>query len=688
MSPFIRDLDLLGVLALDTSKVRMVPFAAPQHLPTVDLNRAHALKPKYLGRPYIFYPSGIRGYKNHQVLIEALHVLRDRHNENGFDLVLTKDAQNSLPSNLQDLVRKNNLGDRVHLVGPVDRDTLGTLYQCAFAVIVPSLYEQGSFPIYEGLHFGCPVACSDIPSLRHQCAPMGEAMLYFDPRNPEDVARTIIAIRDHRSEIQVRQQESSRLMWQRTWQDAARDWLLVLKEAANLPAKTIPVEPPALAPWPHQEIEPQCLGPKLEVFVFLQTAYLGGVWEATRPLVQELVRVNKERRRLTLTLAFHGDQTGLGKLNVADEDLHIEEIRMESITRLEMRDQLGLIPTWPFDWGYRLSYPRGAMPAALRADAWFGLVDRFPASLLPVRPYGLIIYDLLPTRFPEQFDESFLRMVAEGMKPTAQAARLVMVTTTQARDDVQTLYGIEPSRIRLIPRACEPHRRFQNLRAEIIDLPSCPLILNVANACAHKGGDTILRAIARLKEKKNATSPLLLICGCDTEKFSATYQGSGYHPNAPVIRKLVADLGLVEGRDVVFLGYVSDEQLLYLHQRCSVLVNASNYDDGAFSMIEGAYFGQRVISSRYPAAEYLNERFGVPTRYFPIGDDSALAELLEESMGESRVEGAELEQVRAGLASVELGYRRSAERLYDFLIELAEQGRLERCKPTTIRPAA
>jgi glycosyltransferase involved in cell wall biosynthesis len=155
-----------------------------------------------------------------------------------------------------------------------------------------------------------------------------------------------------------------------------------------------------------------------------------------------------------------------------------------------------------------------------------------------------------------------------------------------------------------------------------------------------------------------------------------------------VVRKLVADLGLVEGCDVVFLGYVSDEQLLYLHQRCSVLVNASNYDDGAFSTIEGAYFGQRVISSRYPAAEYLNDRFGVPAKYFPVGDDSALAELLEVSVGEGRLDGAELDQVRAGLANAEFGYRRYAERLYDCLVELAEQGRRQRNTWAATRRAA
>jgi glycosyltransferase involved in cell wall biosynthesis len=99
---------------------------------------------------------------------------------------------------------------------------------------MPSLFEQGSFPVYEALHWECPVACSDIPSLREQCAAMGEAMLYFDPRNPDELARIILKIRDHRENIRVQQHVASRVLWQRTWKDVAREWLAVFKEAAEI----------------------------------------------------------------------------------------------------------------------------------------------------------------------------------------------------------------------------------------------------------------------------------------------------------------------------------------------------------------------------------------------------------------------------------------------------------------------
>jgi glycosyltransferase involved in cell wall biosynthesis len=234
MSSFIRDTDLLGVLQLDPGKVRLVRPAAPADFPQISLEEAARLKPGRLTRPYLFYPAAFRTYKNHGALVEALRVLRDRHGEDRFDLVFT--GIHPLPKNLALQIKVSGLQDRVHILRCVDRVTLGALYRCALATVVPSLYEQGSFPIYEALHWGCPVACSDIPSLREQCRSMGDAMIYFDPLDAEDLARTILTIRDNRETILDRQQCAGKALWQRTWTDAARDWLAVFREAVEIGA--------------------------------------------------------------------------------------------------------------------------------------------------------------------------------------------------------------------------------------------------------------------------------------------------------------------------------------------------------------------------------------------------------------------------------------------------------------------
>jgi glycosyltransferase involved in cell wall biosynthesis len=234
MSAFIRDQDLLGVLGLPPDKIRMVRPAPPQDFPALSWERAISLKPAGLKRPYLFLPAGIRPAKNQQALIEALRILRDQYGKEEWDLVFTGDRPGQLGKKLQSLATQCRLLDRVHVVGKVDRETLAALFKCAWATIMPSLYEQGSFPVYEAMHWECPVACSDIPSLREQCAAMGEAMLYFDPRNPEDLARIILKIHEDREKIRIQQHVASRILWDRTWKDVAREWLAVFQEAARI----------------------------------------------------------------------------------------------------------------------------------------------------------------------------------------------------------------------------------------------------------------------------------------------------------------------------------------------------------------------------------------------------------------------------------------------------------------------
>ena len=78
------------------------------------------------------------------------------------------------------------------------------------------------------------MALSRIPALVEQYHAMDDALLYFDPNDPDDLARTILMIRDDREGIKSRQQAAAPALWARTWKQAARDWLKVLREAIEL----------------------------------------------------------------------------------------------------------------------------------------------------------------------------------------------------------------------------------------------------------------------------------------------------------------------------------------------------------------------------------------------------------------------------------------------------------------------
>jgi len=232
MSGFIRDHDLLGTLHLDPEKVRVIRPAPPMDFQHTSKEQAALGKPAGLTRPYLFYPAAFRSYKNHAALVQALRLLRDKHGIHDLDVVFT--GIHSIPLELRRAIRDCGLEDRIHVLGCVDRAEMDALYRNAVATILPSLYEEICFPVYEALQRGCPVALSRIPALVEQYQAMQDALLYFDPNDSDDLARIILRIREDREGIRSRQQAAAPALWARTWKHAARDWLKVLREAIEL----------------------------------------------------------------------------------------------------------------------------------------------------------------------------------------------------------------------------------------------------------------------------------------------------------------------------------------------------------------------------------------------------------------------------------------------------------------------
>jgi len=233
MSEFIRDNDLLGTLNLPADRVRVLTSSVPDDLglEVAARNQRPRALPESISGPYLFYPAGFRSYKNHRLLIEALHQLKQR-SSTSWKLVFTGIA--SCPRELKHTIKQLGLTDDVAILRKVSRVELTEIYQNAFATIVPSLYEQGSFPALEALHCKCPVAVSDILSLRQQLKTMGDSMLYFDPHSAEALVSTIEKIERDRDSIIESQSLGFLSLQTHTWEKSAKGWLQVFREALLL----------------------------------------------------------------------------------------------------------------------------------------------------------------------------------------------------------------------------------------------------------------------------------------------------------------------------------------------------------------------------------------------------------------------------------------------------------------------
>jgi hypothetical protein len=293
----------------------------------------------------------------------------------------------------------------------------------------------------------------------------------------------------------------------RTLKEAAGDWLKVFREAvveaewqANLKQKVV-------RPWPRLETFAASPHDRLRAFLFLPVNYLGGVLQVTKELVSELTAVNREQKRLDLALGLLEEQGNIDNIAHLGNEVPIYRMRIQSITRAGIVRMMGGTPSWlttrPES---QFCFLSGAERHAFQADAWFSMIDRFPQPLLPGRPLGVIVQDVLQKRYPEFFNPAFFKEQASGIIPTCRAAEIIVTTTPQTRDDVIAEYGLEPSRVRLIPVSCNPHWHF-GVEPEPLSGIRQPLILNVANSSPHKGGDVLLRAFSLLKGRSGNEYP-------------------------------------------------------------------------------------------------------------------------------------------------------------------------------------
>jgi glycosyltransferase involved in cell wall biosynthesis len=76
-------------------------------------------------------------------------------------------------------------------LGDVEAAVLRTLYEHADALVVPSLYEAGSFPIREAMQLGCPVLCSDTPALVEDVKLSGGQASLFEGDDPAAIAAAL-----------------------------------------------------------------------------------------------------------------------------------------------------------------------------------------------------------------------------------------------------------------------------------------------------------------------------------------------------------------------------------------------------------------------------------------------------------------------------------------------------------------
>ena len=168
-----------------TEKVVVIPFPVRDEF----FNYGSRKKRSDDEEKYLFYPAQFWKHKNHDIVIEALSILRN-HQNFSLKVVFTGSDKGSL-SYIKKLVEKRELRDQVDFRGFVPFEELIDLYDNASALVFPSFFGPDNIPPLEAMARGCPVLYSDIEGARDFYRGSVE---FFNPEDPKDLADKIFRL--------------------------------------------------------------------------------------------------------------------------------------------------------------------------------------------------------------------------------------------------------------------------------------------------------------------------------------------------------------------------------------------------------------------------------------------------------------------------------------------------------------
>jgi len=143
-----------------------------------------------LEKPYVLYVGLLEKKKNTPLLINAFALVKEGRPDMKHKLALIGDASFGYDE-VNYMVDEFGLESEVIMTGWVEESDLPCIFTGATAFVFPSKYEGFGIPVIQAMACGVPVVISDIPVLREVA---GEAALYFDPNDKNDMARAITEI--------------------------------------------------------------------------------------------------------------------------------------------------------------------------------------------------------------------------------------------------------------------------------------------------------------------------------------------------------------------------------------------------------------------------------------------------------------------------------------------------------------
>jgi glycosyltransferase involved in cell wall biosynthesis len=182
--------DIIKIFNCASTKIKVLT-SPPQNISfniTEDDTNKTLNKYSLIKETYIIYPAQFWKHKNHKRLIQAFKIINDHFPQ--LKLVLTGKKKYEF-INIYEVINTLELSEKIIFTEFIPDKDLRILMKNAACLIMPTLFESISIPIYEAFQVGIPVCCSNVVSLPDQ---VGDAGVIFDPNSVNSIAENTILL--------------------------------------------------------------------------------------------------------------------------------------------------------------------------------------------------------------------------------------------------------------------------------------------------------------------------------------------------------------------------------------------------------------------------------------------------------------------------------------------------------------